>query len=172
MKYSNLNNMINANLDSFGIATLVAQIKQDLDSSVNEDVFMYLIMTGAWSAGNRIFTFDKSHTVGMKLYHLIKEGYVDVKGLENLNHFIEVDDTFLNDTYEVKDSVVVDEEGNETQTQITITNAEHYQVIERGEQKFIKITDATTDLINLVAIVNQKAANIVTELPIIEENEI
>jgi hypothetical protein len=158
--------MINANLNSFSTATLVAQIKEGLDSSVNGDVFMYLIMAGGWSAGNRIFTFDKSHTIDMKLYHLIKEGYVDVKGLENLNHFIEVDDIFLNDTYEVKDSVVVDEEGNETPIQITTTNAEHYQVIERGEQKFIKITDKTP--IELISVVNQKATNVVSELPIVE----
>jgi hypothetical protein len=161
--------MINANLNSFGTATLVAQIKQDLDSSINEDVFMYLMMTGGWSAGNRVFTFDKLHTVGMKLYHLIKEGYVDVKGLENLNHFIEVDDIFLNDTYEISPITVVYEDGNKTTTDVIITNAEHYQVIERGEQKFIKITDKTP--IELISVVNQKATNVVTELPIIETEE-
>lgn len=161
--------MINANLNSFGTATFVAQIIADLDASINEDVFMYLTMTGGWSAGNRVFTFDKNNTIGRKVFYLIKENLINYHKIENLNAYIEVTPVWANSVHHTDTIPVFTDDVQTGTTDVDVLNKNYYQVIERGEQMFIKLTDGNTELLNLCTFTDKKANEITFTLPVIEE---
>lgn len=160
MKNATLENI--AQHTNFGV-----QIVEDLPITINGDVFMYLIMTGGFNYGNRIFSFDNNNTLGRKLFYLISMGYLQVKNIHNLNSYIEMDPIWLNNLHHTEIIPVIDENGEQTgTTEQDVLNKDFYQVI---QDKYIKLTDDNLELISELTYTEKKANEIVFELPIIEE---